>query len=43
MTLEPAEMLGLGERLGSLEQGKDANLVFFERRSLRADHAHRRR
>jgi hypothetical protein len=30
MTLEPAEMIGLGERLGSIEQGKDANLIFFE-------------
>lgn len=30
LTLEPAEMLGLGARLGSLEVGKDANLVFFD-------------
>jgi imidazolonepropionase-like amidohydrolase len=28
MTLEPAELLGLGDRLGSLEAGKDANIVF---------------
>lgn len=27
ITLWPAEMLGLGERLGSLEEGKDANLL----------------
>jgi len=30
MTLEPAELLGLGERLGSLSAGKDANILFFE-------------
>jgi len=29
MTLEPAEMMGLGERLGSLSAGKDANILFF--------------
>lgn len=29
MTLEPAELLGLGERLGSLSAGKDANILFF--------------
>jgi len=28
MTLEPATLLGLGERVGSLEEGKDANMVF---------------
>lgn len=28
MTLEPAEMLGLGEKLGSLDAGKAANLIF---------------
>jgi hypothetical protein len=28
LTLEPAEMLGLGPRLGSLDEGKDANMVF---------------
>jgi hypothetical protein len=28
MTLGPAELLGLGDRVGSLEAGKDANLVF---------------
>ena len=27
ITLWPAEILGLGARLGSLEKGKDANLV----------------
>ncbi|MCB9914567.1 MAG: amidohydrolase family protein [Planctomycetes bacterium] len=31
MTLEPAEVLGLGDRLGSISAGKDANLVFFDR------------
>lgn len=30
MTLEAAHALGLGERLGSLEKGKDANLVFWD-------------
>jgi hypothetical protein len=30
MTLEPAEVLGLGERLGSIEAGKDANLVLLD-------------
>ena len=30
MTLEPAEMIGLGERLGSLSAGKDANILFFK-------------
>lgn len=30
LTLEPAELLGLGERLGSLEQDKDANMVFLD-------------
>ncbi len=30
MTLEPAEAMGLGERLGSITAGKDANLVFFQ-------------
>jgi|FLOH01.1.fsa_nt_gi hypothetical protein len=29
MTLGPAEVLGLGERLGSLDAGKDANIIFF--------------
>lgn len=28
MTMEPAEMLGLGEQLGSLDPGKAANLIF---------------
>lgn len=28
MTIEPAALLGVDERLGSLEKGKDANLVF---------------
>jgi imidazolonepropionase-like amidohydrolase len=30
MTLEAANALGLGERLGSLEKGKDANLVLWD-------------
>jgi hypothetical protein len=30
MTLEPAAMLGVDDRLGSLEKGKDANLVFLD-------------
>lgn len=30
LTLEPAEVLGLQERVGSLEVGKDANLIFFD-------------
>jgi len=29
MTLEPAEVLGLGDRLGSISAGKDANLILF--------------
>src|SRR5688500_6195406 len=28
MTLEPAELLGVGDRLGSLDKEKDANMVF---------------
>jgi len=28
MTLHPAEFLGLGDRLGSLDAGKDANMIF---------------
>ncbi len=28
MTRHPAEFLGLGERLGTLEPGKDANMIF---------------
>lgn len=30
MTLEAAAVLGLEERVGSIEEGKDANLVFFD-------------
>lgn len=30
VTLEPAEVLGLQARVGSLEVGKDANLIFFD-------------
>jgi hypothetical protein len=30
MTLEPAQLLGLGDRLGSLEAGKDANFVLYD-------------
>lgn len=30
MTIHPAEMLGLDYRLGSLEQGKDANLIILD-------------
>ena len=29
LTLEPAELLGVGDRVGSLEKGKAANMVFF--------------
>jgi imidazolonepropionase-like amidohydrolase len=29
VTLEPAELMGMGKRLGSLDKDKDANLVFF--------------
>ncbi len=28
MTLAPAELIGMGERVGSIEKGKDANLIF---------------
>lgn len=28
MTLEPAELMGVGDRVGSLDKGKDANMVF---------------
>jgi len=31
MTLEPAEVLGLADRVGSLSAGKDANILFFTR------------
>ncbi|MDO4753861.1 MAG: amidohydrolase [Bacillota bacterium] len=30
ITIHPAEILGLGDRLGSIEVGKDADLVFWE-------------
>ncbi|MBL8863703.1 MAG: amidohydrolase family protein [Planctomycetes bacterium] len=30
LTLNPAEMLGVGDRVGSLEKGKDANMVFVD-------------
>ncbi|HVS18268.1 MAG TPA: amidohydrolase family protein [Planctomycetota bacterium] len=30
VTLEAAEVLGMAERVGSLEVGKDANLIFFD-------------
>ncbi|MFN0241579.1 MAG: amidohydrolase family protein [Planctomycetota bacterium] len=30
LTLEPAEMLDVADRVGSLEKGKDANMVFFD-------------
>lgn len=30
VTLEPAELLGLGDRFGSLEAGKDANFVIYD-------------
>jgi len=36
VTLEPANVLGLGERLGSLDKGKDANLVFWNGDPLEA-------
>jgi imidazolonepropionase-like amidohydrolase len=29
VTLEPAELLGVEKRVGSIEKGKDANLIFF--------------
>ena len=29
MTLNPARVLGLDDRLGSIDEGKDANLVFW--------------
>ena len=28
LTQEPADLLGLGDRVGSLEAGKDANMIF---------------
>ena len=30
LTLHPARLLGLEERLGSIEKGRDADLVFFD-------------
>jgi len=30
LTLNPAEMLGVGDRVGSIEKGKDANFVFVD-------------
>ena len=30
LTLNPAGAIGLGERLGSIEKGKDADLAFFD-------------
>lgn len=30
LTLNPAEMLGVADRVGSIEKGKDANFVFFD-------------
>ncbi len=36
VTLEPATVLGLEKRLGSLEVGKDANLLFFDGDPLEA-------
>ena len=30
MTLTPAEILGVADRVGSLEEGKDANILFFD-------------
>lgn len=30
LTLNPAEMLGVGDRVGSIEKGKDANFVFLD-------------
>jgi imidazolonepropionase-like amidohydrolase len=36
MTLGPAEVLGLDERLGSLDAGKDANILFFSGDPLEA-------
>jgi len=31
MTLAPAEMLGVADRVGSLEEGKEADVLFFDR------------
>jgi hypothetical protein len=36
LTLEPAAVLGLDERLGSLDVGKDANILFFDGDPLEA-------
>lgn len=30
LTLEPAELMGVGSRVGSLDKGKDANMVFLD-------------
>lgn len=34
ITINPAEIIGLGERLGSIEVGKDADLVFWDSNPL---------
>ena len=34
VTLHPARLLGLEERLGSIEKGKDADLIFLDRDPL---------
>lgn len=34
LTLHPARLLGVADRLGSIEKGRDADLVFFDRHPL---------
>jgi hypothetical protein len=36
VTLEPASVLGVDQRLGSLEKGKDANMIFYDGDPLEA-------
>ena len=44
LTINAAEILGVADRIGSIEAGKDANLFIVERRSARgADRGHARR
>ena len=39
LTLSPAEIYGVADRLGSIEKGKIANLVVTKRRHVRRPHA----